>query len=78
MVETSDRGSVEVPPLQLMDSHFIYQAVNLKAPSASQQRPPAPNNSHQPGRSVTLNFYLARLRTRNHTCIVFATDQLKG
>lgn len=78
MVETLDERSVDVPLLQPIDSHFIYQAVNLKAPNAPQHRPPAPDNLPQPSQSVTLNFYLAVLLSLNHTCIVFATDQLKG
>lgn len=78
MVETLDQCTVDMPLLQPMDSHFIYQAVNLKAPNAPQHRPPAADNLHQPSQSVTLNFYLTVLRSLNHTCIVFGTDQLKG
>lgn len=52
MVETLDLCSVDVPPLQPMDSHFIYQTVNLKAPNALQNRLPAPYNAHHPGQSI--------------------------
>ena len=62
MVETLGQSCVDVLPLQPMDSHFIYQAVNLKAPTARQPRPPAPDHVHPPGQSVALNFYHAILR----------------
>lgn len=34
-------GPVDVPPLQPVDGHFIYQTVNLQAPNASRYGPPA-------------------------------------
>lgn len=79
MVETLGQDSADVPPLQPMDSHFIYQAVNLKAPIAPLHRQPATDDAHQPDRSVTPELFTVRSSpSLNHTCIVFATDQLKG
>lgn len=56
MVETLVQDSADVPPLQPMDSHFIYQAVNLKAPIAPLQRQPATDDAHKPTEVLRLNF----------------------
>lgn len=78
MVETLGQGSVDVLPVQPMDSHFIYHTVNLKTPNALQHKLPAPENTHHPNPSVTLSFYQTAPCSLNHACIVFAMDQLKG
>lgn len=76
MVEALGQRFADVPSLQPTDSHFIYQALNLKAP-----RQPESDNSRQPERGVTHPAELLPCgcpRSFNHTRIVFAMDQLKG
>lgn len=81
MVETLDQGFAVVPSLQPMDSHFIYQAVNLKAPNSPAKQAagnPSTRTSLTTVSRTELNFCHADVRALNHTCIVFSADQLKG
>lgn len=81
MVETLGQGSADVPSLQPMDSYFIYQAVNLKAPNAPGEQGagnPSARTSPTTVSRIELNFCFADVSALNRTCIVFATDQLKG
>lgn len=58
MVETLSQRSADVLPLQPMDSHFIYQAVNLKAPNV-----PRPlDNTHTHAHTHGVSRFLQNIR----------------
>lgn len=81
MVEALGQRSSDVLSLQPMDSHFIYQAVNLRAPNAPLHRNPATQPERGAASGAASGAELLPKRcpcSLHHTCIVFAMDQLKG